>query len=113
MGRVRTVGLRKIDVVVAAAGTAVPISPTRLFVTDFTVHIKNANAGANIYIGDSTVDNTWIPWAKGSTINFTHGDGTYLGCYSRLGFDLSRIFIDGDANDDAVIVQYIAGDEGE
>lgn len=112
---VRTIGLRKLEVdpTVVTAGIAVPLSPTRLFTTDFTVHIPSGNAGASVYIGNVDVDNTWIPWAKGTTVNFTHGDGTYLGCDARLGFDLSRIYIDGSANNDRVIVQYLAGDQGE
>lgn len=106
----RTIGMRKIAVTIAAAGTAQPISATPLFATDFEFFVVSGNVGANGYIGDSTVDNTWIPRAAGQTYNFVHGSGNFLGVDPVVGFDLSKIFIDSDANGDEFIIQYFAGD---
>jgi len=108
--RPSTVGMRKLSVTVSLAGTQVPISATQLFVTDFEVYVNDSNAGANMYIGDSTVDNTWIPRPKGETINFTHGDGTLIGPAGVEAFDLSRIYLDADAANDNAIIQYFGVD---
>lgn len=111
MANVRTIGMRKIDVNVTTAGTAVPISATTLFATEFEVHVPNGNAGMNIYVGDSTVDNTWIPRNKGTTNNFSHGTGSLdASGGGALAFDLNKIYIDADANGDDAIVQYLAFD---
>lgn len=110
MANVRTIGMRKITVTVTTAGTQVPISATPLFVTDFEVFPLNANAGASMYVGDSTVDNTWIPRPKNFPVNFIHGHGTLDGDGDVLGFDLSKIYLDGDADGDVAIVQYYAFD---
>lgn len=110
MAKVNTVGMRKLEVQITAAGTRKPISPTTLFVTDFELHPKAGNAGAAMYIGNNTVDNTWIPRAKGFTVNFTHGTGTWIGCESMTSFDLNKIYLDADANNDTAIIQYLATD---
>lgn len=110
--KTRSVGLRKLDVEVLAPGTPVPLSPTTLFATDFEVFVKSGNAGANVYVGDETVDNTWIPRPKGTTWNFVHGTGNFIGRDPVLGFDLSRIFIDADSAGDEIIVQYYGVDRG-
>lgn len=108
--RPSTIGLRKLSVTVAVAGTQVPISATQLFVTDFEFYVDDGNAGANMYIGDSTVDNTWIPRPKGDAFNFTHGDGTLIGPGGVEAFDLSRIYVDADTGGDTAIVQYFGVD---
>jgi hypothetical protein len=110
--RTRTVGLRKLNVTVTAPGTPVPCSLTPLFVTDFEVHVKSGNLGANVYIGDETVDNTWIPRAKGTNWNFVHGTGNFIGRDPVLSFDLSKIFVDADGANDSIIVQYYGVDRG-
>lgn len=107
--KLRTVGYKKIDVQVTTPGQRVPISQERIFVTDFEVYVKSGNAGAAMYLGGKTVDSTWIPRPKGVSYNFTHGDGTFLGCESNLGFDLSRIYMDADGAGDQAIVQYLCG----
>lgn len=104
---IRTIGFRKINLDIPVAGTPVPISETTLFTSEFTVHVPSANSGTNVYIGNYTVDNTWIPRAKGNTFNFTHGEGDLE---ETLGFDLSKIYIDVDTGGDDVIIQYLAFD---
>lgn len=108
-----TINFEKIDVTVTTAGTAVPISATPLYVTDFEIYIPSANAGANCYVGDSGVDNTWIPRAKSNSYNFTHGTGVLsgLGHQAVAEFDLSRVYVDADSNGDSVVVQYLKRDK--
>lgn len=110
MAKARTIGFRKIRVTVAVAGTAVPISENPLFVSDFEIFPLAANTGANSYVGNSEVDNTWIPRPKGEAVNFVHGTGNFIGRDAVVGIDLSRIYVDSDSNGDVVIVQYFAGD---
>lgn len=110
VGDTKTIGMRKITKAVAVAGTAEPISATQLFVTDFEIFAPAANAGANFYIGNVDVDNTWIPRGKSQALNFVHGSGTLLGIDPALGFDLNKIYVDVDSNGDSVIIQYFAGD---
>lgn len=104
---IRTIGFRKINLNIPTAGTAVPISADKLFTSEFTVHVPAANSGSNVYIGDATVDSTWIPRAKGNTFNFAHGEGDLE---TTLGYDLNKIYIDVDTSGDDVIVQYLAFD---
>lgn len=111
MARTVTIGMRRILVTVGTAGTAVPISATSLFATDFELFPLNANAGANMYIGDENVDNTWIPRPKNQPVNFVHGEGNLVGPGSVVAFDLSKIYLDGDANGDTAVVQYFALDK--
>lgn len=108
MANVSTIGMRMIRRTVAVAGNRVAISPTTLFVTDFELFPLGTNVGANMYVGDVTVNNTWIPRAAGLAVNFTHGDGTFEGPQSVTAFDLSKIFLDGDANGDTAIIQFMA-----
>lgn len=109
---VRTVNFRKITLVAPAVGERIALSENSLYVTDFEVYVVAANTGAAAYIGDKTVDNTWIPRPKGVSYNFTHGTGAFLGRDPMLGFDLSRVFFSSDALGDQIIVQYLAGDKG-
>lgn len=110
MANVRTIGMRKINVTVTTAGTRVPISSTTLFATDFEVFPLNANAGANMYVGNVTVDNTWIPRPKNFPVNFVHGTGVFSGEDQVMAFDLSKIYLDSDSNGDIARVQYLTID---
>jgi len=110
MAKPRTIGLKKILVTVPVAGSAVPISATQLFVSDYEIYVKSSNVGTNIYVGDKTVDNTWIPRAKGSNWNFVHGTGNFIGRDAVVSFDLAKIYIDADIGGDEVIVQFYAGE---
>jgi len=107
----RIVGMKTVTVTVSTAGTAQRIMTTtnaERYVTDFEVYVPIGNTGTNIYIGDSTVDNTWIPRAKGVRYNFYHGTGTLLGPGEVTCFDLSKIYIDVDTNGDQAIIQYFS-----
>lgn len=101
----RTVNFKTITVTVSTAGDAAQISASRIFASDFEVYVKSGNTGAAMYVGDSTVDNTWIPRVRGGTFGFTQGDGD-IG--RSLAFDLSKIYVDADSNGDECIVQYRA-----
>lgn len=111
MANTTTYGMRRITCTVTSAGTRVPISPTSLFTTDFEVHVAAGNVGANMYIGNITVDNSWIPRAKGTTRNFTSGQAILIGMNQDVGFDLNKIYLDADANGDVAIIQYFAQDK--
>lgn len=102
--------MRMIRVQVNAANVAKPISPTTLFATDFEIFISPSNAGANMYLGNKAVNNQWIPRPKGELYNFTHGDGELIGCNAKTAFDLSKIFVLGDAANDTAIIQYFDQD---
>lgn len=108
----RTINFRKITLIAPAPGQRVPLSDKTIYATDFEVYVVAANSGAASYIGDKTVDNTWIPRLKGTSYNFTHGSGEHLGREPKLAFDLSRVFFTSDALGDQIIVQYLAGDRG-
>ena len=109
MPKLKTLNLKRIIVTIAAPGQAQPISDTAIFVSDFEFYMVAANAGANMYIGDETVDNTWIPRPKGTSYKRTAGDGTFLGTDAKLGFDLSQLYVDADAAGDKMIVEYVCG----
>ncbi len=97
---------KKIEVTIPTAGTAVPLSATPIYTTDFELHAPATNVGP-VYFGGTAVNNTWIPRAPGSTVNFSSGSGALRGVNSELGFDLSKLFVDADNNGNKVIVQYL------
>jgi len=111
--RARTIGLRKIAITITQAGLRQPLAQENIFVTDFEVYVKSGNSGANMYVGDKTVANTWIPRAKGTTTNFVHGTGNYLGADSVVAFNLKNIYMDADTTGDQAIIQYYAGEREE
>lgn len=71
------VGMRKISVNVDSAGTAQAISSTQIQTPWFYVYAASGNAGS-MYIGDSTVDNTWPPIAAGDKISFIAGEDSII-----------------------------------
>lgn len=100
----RPVGFRKIAVDMPTTGDAVQITSSRILCPSFEIHAPSGNAG-KVYIGDSTVDNTWIPREQGGTWRFAaseNGDTT-RGNF----FDLSKIYVVADNDGDDVIVQYV------
>lgn len=104
---VRTVGRRKIEVTLLAA-SAVAISPTiGKWTPDFSVYFPSGNSGAVAYIGDSGVDNSWIPYPKEKVINYVSGTGSMGGTIPELAFDLGKIYIQGGADNDIAIVEYM------
>jgi len=103
---IRTVGRNKITITINAL-TAVQISATNLFVTDFEIHFPAGNTGATAYIGSSTVDNTWIPRGKGISFNFSSGTGSLGAFNNELGFNLSQIYVQGSNAGDTAIIEYM------
>ena len=97
----KTVSLELITVTIGAAATQVTSTPTNTTMVEFFSESGNDSA----YIGDSDVDNTWIPRAGGSTTTFSiekiPGEATH--------FDLSKFYIAGTQND-VVRVQYLKND---
>lgn len=104
----RPIGMRKVLVTVATAGTAVQISSSEIMTPFIEVYVPSGNTGA-VYIGDLTVDSTWIPRSAGSIYRFSaseRGDVT-KGDY----FDLSLVYIDAANSADTAIVQYLLADK--
>ena len=105
---VLTIGKRKITVTIPAGPARVPILATPIFVTDFEIHFPNANVAAVGYIGDVTVDTTWIPRTKGVTYNFVHGTGTLMGTAGQVqSFNLNKIYVVTANAGDTCIVEYL------
>lgn len=102
---VRTVGLKKVATITIPAGGRAALSSTNIFATDFEIYFPTANVGNVAYVGDSTVDNTWIPRKKDNPYNFVSGTGSLGGTIPELGFNLAKIFVAGTSGDTA-IVQY-------
>jgi len=92
-----------IRVTVTTAGTPVRISSTPITTPEFEMFVLSANAGANMYIGDSTVDNQWIPRARSTRTSYTSGNADLV--KDNL-FQLNEIYLDSDGNGDIAIIQY-------
>lgn len=103
---------KMIRVTVTTAGTAVPINDKSvtgidIFTPSFTLFALNANSGANFYFGDSTVDSSWIPYAKNIVWSVVHGSGELVGTAGLSGeFDLSKVYIDSASNGDIIVCEY-------
>lgn len=110
---VRTIGRRRLVLTIPPSGDPVPISATNIFTPDFDVHFPSANAAASGYIGDSTVDATWIPRVKGTTFSYAHGDGNLGGMRPSLGFNLAKIFVHTGTAGDTCIIEYMEFDKTE
>jgi len=94
------VGLKTITVTLGA--DAKPISNTPIKVPFIEIHNKTGNSSC--FVGDSTVDSTWVPIAAGATKSYTASEisASTKGDY----FDLSKMYVAGTAADD-VIFQYL------
>ena len=108
-----TIGRKKITVVAALAGVPQKFTNTPIpaYPTDFTVYVVSGNLGANVYIGDKTVDSTWIPRPKGSIVNFVHGSGNMMGHDEIVGFDFSNWYFIGEGNGDTIVIEYMCRDK--
>ena len=85
---------------VAAAGTAVPLSATRIAAGWVFIQAKADNVG-KIHVGESDVSSTSKMVELSATDGFTFLDNAVPNMY-----DLKDIFIDADDNDDGVWVGY-------
>lgn len=112
---VRTIGRRKITVTIPDDGLGSPapivISATALFPPDFEIHFPTTNTSAVGYLGDSTVDNTWIPRTKGISYSLTHGDGNMDGNHLTVGFNLAKLYVYTGTIGDKCIIEYMAYDK--
>lgn len=100
---VATINFDKITVTVTTAGTAVPIMSStnaHRYQKAFKVYVPTTNTGV-MYVGNSSVDNTWDPIAKGAKEAFSV-DAEQWG--EGLEFDLSQIYVDSANNGDVLIV---------
>jgi hypothetical protein len=104
----RAIGRKKILVTLTDAATNYPISTGTLITSDFEVYVPVGNGGPCVYIGDSTLDATWIPRTSGSRVNYVSGDGSMAGPSAPLAFDLSKFYVRGSVAGDTVIVEYAA-----
>lgn len=79
------------QVIVASAGTAVPLSATSVPVFSVTIKAAPTNSGA-IYIGDSSVSSSnGFLLSKGDTVSFDISD-------------LTNIYVDSETSNDGVYV---------
>jgi hypothetical protein len=97
---------KRIPLVLTDANTNYPISDSGIVTTEFEVYIPQAKGGT-IYIGDSTLDATWIPRDAGIW-NYVSGNGNMTGYSAPIGFDLSKWFIRSTVAGDTVIIEYAA-----
>ena len=86
---------------VAAAGTAIALSATKLNVYSASIVANSGNTN-NIYIGDSTVD-------KATNKSIPLGPGGVLPITAQAGYNinLAKIFIDADTNGNGVTFMYL------
>lgn len=89
-------------IVVASAGTAVPLSANTVYTHSIEIVAEDDNTG-NMFIGDSDVDNTATPRAADESITIS---GPMVNGTQQL-LDLSTIFIDASVSTDGVTILYI------
>lgn len=86
---------------VTSAGTAEALSATTLWVSDLLIQPISTNGG-NIYIGDSTINNTGPYIAV--TDNWEYRGDDVRGHAKEI--DLADVYIDADSNGEGVIFSY-------
>jgi hypothetical protein len=91
---------------VTTAGTAVQLTATPTYVPWFEFWVDDGNTGANMYFGDSSVDNTYIPRAKGDTAVVTASSDA--GYQKGDMIDLSKVWLDSDSDADSMVIQFFA-----
>ena len=100
MTRTRTETFGILSLTVPSPAVATPLSSVPIYTPEFELHCPSGNSG-DIFIGDETVDSTWLPRIADSNTNFitspVPGDPHH--------FDLNKIHYIGTAGD-TIIVQY-------
>lgn len=96
---IRTLNFKHIALTLTGSAQALTASADT-FTTEFELYCGAANVGS-VFLGDSTVDNTWIPRDKGTRTNFKPED---IGGEPKA-FDLSKLFVTGTLND-TIVIQY-------
>ena len=102
----------KRESITLVAGVRQQISSSPVFTSKIYVHVPSGDTGP-VYLGDETVDATWIPMAKASGAG--KEDGTYIFTASEDAgqsegdyFNLSKLYL-FSASADSVIVEYLVG----
>lgn len=92
-------------VVVAAAGTAVPLSATPLLVMQATIQFNGLNAG-DIYVGEADVTvNKCLVLSASTPALALEGDDT-ASDEDKVVFDLNKVYVDAAVSGDSVFVAY-------
>jgi len=97
--------LKTFSKTVTVAGTAEPLSATKLFTTAFCIRAK-LNNGGNLYTGDLTVDSNNGMFLQPGETNEKAAQPVTRGTLQT--FDISKIYIDADVSGDGAIVEYLA-----
>ena len=97
--------LKTKSVTVTTAGTAVPLSTTRIYTTAFAVRAKLTNTG-DIFIGDSTVTSATGMFLQPGESNEKTAQNVSRGVIQT--FELSKIFLNASSSGDGAIVEYLA-----
>ncbi len=105
----RSVNFNFKTVTVAASGTPVAFSATRIPTTRIEVFVPASNTGS-VYVGNSAVTVSSIPRATSTTTVFIASENASLG--NGDYFLLDELFLDADNNDDVAIIQYIVAEGG-
>lgn len=88
---------------VGVAGTAEPLSSTKLLAVSFVIRALKNNTG-DIYVGDSSVDSTNGMWLDAGEANEKSPRTTKYGIHQQ--WDLSKVYIDAEVNGEGVVVEY-------
>jgi len=109
---VRTMGRKKVTITLSTTVPAPIIDITGIhkedrLITDFEIYFPTSNVGLYGYVGNSTVDNTWIPRVKTLPYNFVSGTGSMGGQNVELAFNASNWYVLGSQNGDVAIVEYM------
>lgn len=97
------VNFKKITITLVANQRQV-ISATPKFAQQIELCVPSGSTGP-VYMGDNTVDATWIPRASGSVTAFTSSSGGDF--IKGPFFDLSKIYLFSATGGDTAIVSYI------
>lgn len=92
-------------VVVATAGTPVPLSATELLVIQATIQYNGLNAG-DIYIGEADVTANKCLVLNGSTPALALEGEDTVADEDKVVFDLNKVYVDAANNGDSVFVAY-------
>ena len=97
------IGLRRIALDLPTANVAVQISSTSILVSWFRMHQLTAGTGP-VYIGNSAVNTSWIPYPKAVSYLFEASQG---GDQTEGDtFDLSKLYVVSATAGDDVVIEY-------
>lgn len=90
---------------VTTAGTAVPLSTSKIYTTSFAVRAKKTNSG-DLYIGNSDVTAANGMYLQPQESNEKTAQPVSRGVIQL--FDLSKIYMNAASSGDGAIVEYLA-----